>query len=355
MILLAEKRGILMVKPMTFSWRRPFSYCVGWLYLVLAIPSWCGAYDVTVLLSSNIEAYQEASNSFRLGMEAEATLTTATLSSRPEENRLMGERIRASAPDLVFTVGLKATLIAKQEIIDTPILFCLVLYPTRHGIPAPNMYGITMSPSIPTQLHSMKTLLPKLTRVGILYNASRSERWLEQAQNYAKKVHLTLVAHPVNDERMVPMALRTLLPQVDLLWLTRDPTIVNIDSTPFILETAMEHDVPIHTFSKGMVRHGAFASLSPDFRDIGAQASRVAKNLLLTPPHQPTQHLLFPEQAHLTLNIQTAESLGLMPPPAALKLAEVIFGGKPSVIVQDDIQNEATTIENNHIPSTMIH
>ncbi len=315
----------------------------------LSFPSPGLAAEVALLLSSEAEVYQKAVKSFRVGLGNAADVTEYQMQGDLAEGRIFGEQIRASTPDVVVAVGVKAALAAKLEILDTPVIFCLVLYPSQYGLPTSNMYGIPMQVSPKRQLLSFKDLLTGALKVGVMFSPEHSGAFVQRAQEAAKNLSLSLTAVQISKEADVPKSLRTLLPQIDVLWLVRDPTVVNADSLPFLLETALDQDVPILGFSPKLVQHGALASLSYSYEDMGMETAQLAKTLLQkTQPLPSPSHMVSLAQPHLDLNIQTAQLLGVSIPPSVVKLANNIFGGTPQIVVRDspsDTQNALPTLD----------
>ena len=59
-------------------------------------------------------------------------------------------------------------LAAKLEIVDIPILYCMVLDPDKNGLNAPNMVGILLEVPIERQFKEMRLILPAVKRIGVL-------------------------------------------------------------------------------------------------------------------------------------------------------------------------------------------
>ncbi|MFB3059811.1 MAG: ABC transporter substrate-binding protein [Candidatus Binatia bacterium] len=313
---------------------------LGLAFLLLqTVSAFCGtgwAYEIVIFTSADIPAYHKAMQDFKAGLPSATRLTEYNLGGNIPQGREQAKQIRASGPDLVLAVGLKAALIAKVEIVDPPVIFCMVLNPGQYGLPARNMTGILMEVPSARQLASMRTVVPKLSRIGLLYDKAHTEAFVKDAQTQAKAIGLTLVTRPVASHEEVPQALRELLPRVDVLWLLRDPTVVNPESLQFIMRTALDHNTPVFGFSSGLMRHGALATLSLDYQRIGRQAARLAVNILgKRSTTGSLAQLVYPENPQLAINLNAADFFGLTPPKQALLLAAELFGG-PGAFAQVD-------------------
>ena len=234
--------------------------------------------------------------------------------------------IRAEHPDLVLTVGLKATLMAKAEIPDIPVLFCLVLNPESHGLPASNMTGISVKVPLAAQLDQIKRLTPQIRRIGLLHGAHQDASTIQTAKQHAKSLGIQLIAAGIEGPAQLPDALRALLSQAELLLLLPDQAVVTEESIPLLLNSTLDAKVPVFGFSSTLVQRGALGALVVEPQDIGEQAGRMVASLLQRPPAGGTR-LLQPDHPRLALNLNTAEFLGFAPPPDMIRMATRVFGG----------------------------
>ncbi len=309
---------------------------------MVELPSHAHAQEVAIVTSSHIAPYDKAIRGFRSAMPSKSHFVEYAFHEDISEGREMAKTIRASPAKLVLAVGLKAALVAKLEILDIPVVFCLVMHPEKNGLPTSNMTGIRLEISSHSQLTNMQTVLPGLQRVGLLYNPDTSEVFVHRARQDAKALGITLTTLPISKEEDVPDKLRALLPQIDALWLIRDPSIVNVDSLNFLIGSSLDHAIPVFGFSAGLVQHGALAALATTYHDLGRQAAQIAKNLLSNNDRlYLTPQLQFPERSRLAININTAEYLGLHPTTKSLQLADALFGGPSDLAQLDQLGTEA--------------
>jgi putative ABC transport system substrate-binding protein len=265
------------------------------------------------------------------------TITEYNLAGNLTRGREIAMSLRAAPPDLVLTVGLKAALAAKLELVDTPVLFCLVLNPELHGMPTPNMTGILMRVHPAAQLASIQTLAPHVRRIGLLYDPSRSGALVAESERAARKLGFQLITVSVNDPSDVPGALRRVLPTIDLFWLLQDQTVITENSMEFIVQATLEAKVPMFGFSPTLVQQGALGALVINARDIGRQAGHLATAILRSGSlsQQPPQD---PAHPQLALNLNSAEYFGLGPSKEVLRFA-ILYGG-PGAVAQRETMKD---------------
>jgi putative ABC transport system substrate-binding protein len=292
------------------------------------------AAEIVVLKSSDVGYYMQAVHGFKQALPAHAHMTEYTLRDGGTDAREVGQSIRAGHPDLVLAVGLNAALTAKLEIPDLPVVFCLVLNPELHGLPAGNMTGVSMKVSHQQQLESIKSVAPHARRIGVLYDERQQTATISAAKHQAKLLGLQLIGSPVSKRGDVSRALLALLPQIDLLWVLPDHTVVTDESLPFLLESAFDAKIPLFGFSSTFVQRGALGAVVIEPLDAGIQAAQLAA-AILRDPATGGMRTVQPDHPKLVLNLNTAEYLGLTLAPDLVRMASRLYGGPGAFALQD--------------------
>jgi len=294
------------------------------LLLWLACPSPLFALDIAILKSSDIAAYNQAVEGFRAEIGEAATLTEYDLVGDVARGRKMARKIRGSEAGLVVAVGLKAAQVAKLEIADVPIIYCMVLDPEKHDLRGPNVAGISLRVPMERQFSTMRALLPKLKFVGVIYDPDKTGPLIEEARRLAGRSGFELVERQVRSEKELPGALRGLSSRMEALWLVPDSTVLTEDSVRFVLGTSLDNNIPVIGFSSEFVRNGALAGLSISPEDIGRQVGMLTKRTMngansLSPATVP------PDRIRLAVNLKTAKYLGLALSPDVIGRADEVY------------------------------
>lgn len=284
--------------------------------------------EVAILTSADRAYYNNTVEGFRAALPPNTVVKEYTLGGDLSAGREIGAMLRADPPDVVFAVGLKATLAAKLELPDTPVVFSQVLEPESYQLPTKHMTGIRVVVPADQQLSTLHALVPRAQRVGLLTGGEAPSSFLAGAEKAARHLGLTLVPATVGSASDVPKALETLLPLIDVLWIIQDRITVTETTVPVFLKTLLNAKIPIVTFSDSLIRQGALGGLVLQPHALGQQAGALAARLLRG--EQKLLGSLFdPEQPQLALNLHVARYLGLAPSGDLVRMATALYGTDP--------------------------
>jgi putative tryptophan/tyrosine transport system substrate-binding protein len=283
------------------------------------------AAEIAIVKSADLPYYDHAIVGFKAGLPPMTKVKEYNLDGQLTRGREIGKSLRASPPDLVLAVGLKATLSAKLEIFDTPVVFCMVLNPEAFDLPTSNMTGIAVRAPPEAQLAALRSLMPDRQRVGVLYGGDHAGAFIRDAHKAAKEQGLDLISVSVRHQEDVPHAVRGLLPKIDVLWLIQDQVVVSEPAIPVFLESSLSAKVPTFTFSSTLVQQGAVGALVLDPWAVGQQAARLSLTRLKD-AGALAGAMKAPERSQLALNLRSAEHFNIALSPDQIRLAGHVFG-----------------------------
>ena len=282
------------------------------------------AMDIAILRSSDIPAYHEAVAGLKATGPIGAIYTEYDVQGDLELGKKLARKLRASNSSLVVAVGLKAALAAKVEILDIPIVYMMIQDPLKHQLTAANMTGTLLSVPVDRQLKFMRAFLPTIHRLGVLYDQAKSSSSVKDAMQQATLSGFQLKVLPVESEKDVPQQLRTLLTDVEALWLLPDSTVLTNESLRFILDSALAHQIPVIGFSPEFTRLGALLSISVNYGQVGRETGLLATRIL-------DRELLLPlnpvpiERLKVTVNLKTAKFLGMTFPKELMSFIDETY------------------------------
>ncbi len=236
-------------------------------------------------------------------------------------------------PDVIVTVATPATLAAKQATATIPIVMGLIGDPVGAGIvtsiprPGGNVTGVSVLAAElePKRLELLKELLPALSRVGVLGNATNpyGAIAMKHAQGGAPSLGLTLELVAVRgasdlDEafssltRHRPGAILVVADQLLLAQRTRIADYMTRSRLPSAY-TYREH-----------VEAGGLFSYSTNYYEAFRRAATLVDKILkgAKPRDLPIEQA---DRFELVINVKTAKSLGLTIPPSVLLRADQVI------------------------------
>ncbi len=295
-----------------------------WVILCLEIlfaPSVTFAEEVAILKSADISAYSEAITAFKKALPSTfLVLPEYDLHGDMTKGPNLARGIRASNAKIVLAVGLKASLVAKLEILDIPVIFCLVLDPEKYDLPTSNMIGLSSDIPFRQHLKPLHILFPKTSRIGVLFDPQKTNGVKAQLLKDAKTLGISIVSETVHSEKDVPKALNAIKNRIDALWLLPDSTVLTENTLDFLISTTLEANIPVVGFSAGLVQSGAVVGAYIHYADIGKQAAQLTQQLVgSASPSQFFGTIRPPERIYQSINQKSARYLILSLPQDVLR------------------------------------
>lgn len=288
--------------------------------LLLLFTAVAEAHHILVVQSSRVKPYEEAFRGFSRACRHE---TIRFVVSEAKEIEI-SDFIREEDPRLIVAIGADA-LEQVRQVRSIPIVYLMVLNPTKIMSEAKNSTGVLMTPSPVQQLDLIRKALPNVSKLGVLHDPNNSTKFIRQAVDAARPLGLELVIREVHAPREAPGALLRLRGEIDAFWMLPDPSVVSPETMEFFILFSGENRIPLITFSRKYVDLGALLALDVDPFDMGMQAGEMAGRIV-----QGTDIRTIPRvDARKTVkwvNPNVARRLGL-PKDLAERLNAVVRGG----------------------------
>lgn len=236
--------------------------------------------------------------------------------------------------NLIYAVGTDAAVAVFDDHPQSPILFTMVVDPVQlHlvnslDIPGGSATGTTLVVNSGKQLDALTQIDPAVHKVGVIYTDgdATSLAFLASAQQDAARLNVKIISSPSGEHSKD--ALEQLAKQVDAFWMILDPASAGPDAMKDTFAVATEHHLPVLGVSSGSVRAGALLALSADVTDLGKVTAQMAAPLLEGTSVPGQMQVRGPRQTTLSINLVTAQSLGLKVPNSILHLADEVIDAK---------------------------
>ncbi len=280
--------------------------------------------DVIVVKTRSVPGGEQILDGFKSVCDSGISIKEYDMKGRLNEGeriiKEIKESIKLNPPKVVLTIGAPATKLAQEAIKEIPILFSMVVNPHKKGFSGNNISGITSDVPIRLQLDKLKTIVPAVESIGIIYNPKNTNNIIEEAKQVTSDMGLKLVMYKVSSQKEVPRAIRDIIQEVNALLIITDSTVVNKHSFKYIITTTLENKIPTVTYTDYLVKAGFLFSLTPDYFSMGKQAGNIVCKFQKDKPK--TQPLIeSPQVLKLAINLKTAKRIGLSISPDVLNSA----------------------------------
>ena len=265
--------------------------------------------EIAIITSQELPIYREAVAGIK-SIYYDGKIREYDLKGDLEESGRVVREINRHPPDLILTVGLLATVVAKDSFQRTPIVYSMVFNPDRFSISGNNLTGVSLNISSFEAIRRLRELFPDAKKIGILYDPAKSRKTVEKDMQIAHTWGFTLIAKEVSSIKEMPVAFREIQNEIDLLWLIPDSTVVTPESLEFIFLKAFENRIPVIAFSKELLSRGAILTFSPDYHSVGVEAGQLARQILQgkSPANNPVSSV---KKLHTSINLMVAKKLGI--------------------------------------------
>ncbi len=294
--------------------------------ILVVVWSQCWAVEralVSVIYSSDIEPYLQSWTGFREYFNDKKIalwFTEYFMTAKNTESII--QQVSAEKPDIVFAVGTKATRLAEKNLNKIPIIYAMVLNPEK--LTGTNLTGVLLDIPIKMELEAIQKIMPEAKKIGVVYTTDSTARVIELNQ-VCSELGLQLVKRKVNDERDLPEALTDITWQINCLLMIPDTKIYFPQSVRYLLLESLRQRFPVIGLSQYHTKSGALLSVDVNYKDLGRQAGEIAVRVLGGEKPAAIKPLN-PRKVSISLNLYTAERLGINFSPAITKNAEYIFG-----------------------------
>lgn len=238
--------------------------------------------------------------------------------------------VESTGADIILALGTTAARLVKEADASIPSVFSMVSEPAQSGLlnaggdDGTPMTGVCLDVPVEQQLRALLEVVPKARKVGVIYNPNETSFIVDEAKKAANRIGLGLVTYPVHSEAEVPEGLNHLRPRIDALWLVGDRTVLTTQSLQYVFLFAFQTNLPLMGLSDHFVRMGALLAVGPDYEDVGRQSGEIAAKILRgsDPEEVPVAS---PRKVQLSLNLRTAEIIGLTIPDTVVRKATSVY------------------------------
>lgn len=261
---------------------------------------------------------------------------TVTIDYRSAEGR--AERLADLAvelvqlkPDVIFAYGGDVAPLAKRATATIPIIVMVSNDPVQSGLvasiahPGGNVTGITLiyDDLAGKMLEFLKTAVPAVARVGVLWNPNHADPEFRETQRVAEKLGIALQPLPVRVQDDFDGAFQSAI-DARAEGLIVVSTRLLLTQRKKILEFTEKNRVPAVGSWGDWAKDGLLLTYGPNVDQAMARVALYIDKILkgLPPSELPIER---PSKFELVVNVKTAKSLGITIPERLLSSADEVI------------------------------
>jgi putative ABC transport system substrate-binding protein len=177
-----------------------------------------------------------------------------------------------------------------------------------------SMMGISLTPDPALLFARLKSLLPNVKRVIVVYNPQQNEWLVRLARDAARAQGLELVAHEARDlasaARLYESAFAGSDGKRDAFWLPQDATTVDETTIlPLVLKESWNRNLAVFSSSFLHVKKGALFALYPNNVELGRTLAGSALSIMSGDLRRRGVQPL--REVQIAVNLRTASHIGL--------------------------------------------
>ncbi len=159
--------------------------------------------------------------------------------------------------------------------LNRTIIFTMVLYPDVF-LEDTNVYGVRFEPNPEDVIEKVRALNFEIKRVHIL--TTKYSKQYGVRLKYAFEQRLKSPCNLLNGIQSILKGLKT-LKKGDIVVIPPDPLLYTKETLIMITPVYFQKGVPVIGFSEKILKYGISLSITPDYKDEGEIAARIAKRL----------------------------------------------------------------------------
>ena len=264
-------------------------YCLI-LLLILPVfihPLTCRAENlnsIAVIVSLNIKPYAEAVEGINAALHENSIRSTVFFLENDTEKQTdqLKSRIIRDRFQSLIAVGPEAARFIWSEFREQNIrlLYTMVLHPEQLSEAPKDPCGVSMSIPADIQLSEIAKTLPKIRRIGLLFDPQYNQNFFELASQSENSTSFSLLPLEVFSRKEISQVLEKNWDKVDCLWMIPDRTIISESVIAYIIKEALLRKIPVIGYNRFFWESGAVMSFIFDYKELGRQAGNLAAEIL---------------------------------------------------------------------------
>jgi len=223
-------------------------------------------------------------------------------------------RVHAERPDVIVGAGLYAARLIRREMRDIPSILTLVTDPRHYDLQSESIGILINQPDPDRLIERVATVLPGMSRVGLVYSAGTSALLARDLKEAAERRDLRVEFGLVHSAADIVPTLRSLKGRIDALVVVNDDLTSTRRAQEVITSLALRNHVPLAAPTPNWVERGALFDYGASYERLGEETARVAASILRGAYQASDFGMQRTKEFQLAVNGSTALSLGVQIP-----------------------------------------
>ncbi len=264
--------------------------------------------NITAILSHDQQPYYQVLWGIKqFFIEHNQTINLQIITNIKNNRKDTREKILASKPSALLSLGQQATLFSIEHFKNLPICAGMLLN-EKIIEDASNATALTLEFSLEIQIKWLKKMINDRGTIAILFNPQKNTQELIQFKKIAKQYSLPIHLLAIENNRNIPQLLNQLPRNIAAIWSFTNSAILNSQTAKPVLLYSFRQRIPIVGLSSQWVKAGALYALERDYVDIGKQCGeKILKLLQGVPPKSLS--VKPPRKVRYVINRKTAKHM----------------------------------------------
>lgn len=242
----------------------------------------------------------------------------------------IAKKFAGDNPDVIVAIATPSAQAVVSSARNSNIVFSAVTDPVDAKLvkawdqPGENVTGVSDLTPIKLHLAFIKEVLPEADTLGVIYNPgeANSVSLIKLVKEHGPALGLKIIEAVSPKSADVQSATRSLLGQVDAIYLPTDNTVIS--AMEGIIKIAEQAKIPVFAGDTDSVKRGAVAALGFNYYEVGRQTGMIVTEILngKSPKEIPVQGI---EKTELFVNPKAALRMGLTLNPEIIARAKEVI------------------------------
>lgn len=246
--------------------------------------------------------------------------------------KTISDQFVTSKVDMIFAIATPSLQAAYNATNDIPIVFTAVTDPIDAGVAKSwessetNVTGTSDMVSMEKQLELLKTLVPDMKTLGVIYNSSEANSLaqVQELKKEAKNKKIDIKEISVTTVNEIEQNLSSVLGSIDALYAPTDNTIAS--AYDLVGNLCVSKNIPILCGEEAGVSKGGLCSIGIDYFKLGKEAGYKAAEVLNGKNPSDIEISTLSDMS-VTINTDVAKKLNIIIPSDIDEKANKVTGG----------------------------